>query len=114
MFHFGRGSLAKVGNVTYRLSEFMHNLHNLIVNPRANFSENIAKLNDAVRFDNFFGHSTKTKLVCVEDLLMDGSFMPLNFIAALRDYCKLHGFAIHLDGMSAFNALHLNGASVSE
>jgi len=49
-------------------------------------------------------HEPRTAVVCLENALSDGTVMPVDAMAAVRDLAHAHGVPVHLDGARIFNA----------
>jgi threonine aldolase len=73
-----------------------------------------SQLENAIRPDD--GHYVRTRLVCLENTQNRGGgrVHPIKDVAAISDWARSHGLAMHLDGARLMNAVVASGVRGSE
>ncbi|MGX5220091.1 low-specificity L-threonine aldolase [Pseudomonas segetis] len=67
----------------------------------ADGSLDLAKVAAAIKMDDF--HFARTRLLALENT-MQGKVLPLDYLAAAREFTHKHGLSLHLDGARLYNA----------
>lgn len=71
----------------------------------------LARVEAAIKPDNF--HFARSRLLALENT-MHGKVLPLDYLAAARDFSHRHGLALHLDGARLYNAAVKLGCDACE
>jgi len=71
----------------------------------------LARVEAAIKPDNF--HFARSRLLVLENT-MHGKVLPLDYLAAARDFSHRHGLALHLDGARLYNAAVKLGCDACE
>lgn len=77
----------------------------------ADGSLDLAKVAAAIKADDF--HFASTRLLALENT-MQGKVLPLDYLAAAREFTRRRGLALHLDGARLFNASVALGVEARE
>lgn len=74
----------------------------------------LGEIEAAIRADDI--HMPRTRLVVVEQTsnVSGGCVLPLSHLEEVRDMCRRHGLALHVDGARVFNASVASGVPVRE
>ncbi|WP_339514199.1 low-specificity L-threonine aldolase [Pseudomonas sp. RL_15y_Pfl2_60] len=64
-------------------------------------SLDLGKVAAAIKMDDF--HFARTRLLALENT-MQGKVLPLDYLAAAREFTHTHGLSLHLDGARLYNA----------
>ncbi|MGG2397289.1 low-specificity L-threonine aldolase [Pseudomonas sp. SH1-B] len=67
----------------------------------ADGSLDLARVEAAIKQDDF--HFARTRLLALENT-MQGKVLPLDYLAAAREFTRRHGLSLHLDGARLYNA----------
>lgn len=67
----------------------------------ADGSLDLAKVEAAIKQDDF--HFARTRLLALENT-MQGKVLPLDYLAAAREFTRCRGLGLHLDGARLYNA----------
>lgn len=67
----------------------------------ADGSLDLTKVAAAIKMDDF--HFARTRLLALENT-MQGKVLPLEYLAAAREFTHQHGLSLHLDGARLYNA----------
>jgi threonine aldolase len=77
----------------------------------ADGSLNLERVAAAIKPDDF--HFARTRLLCLENT-MAGRVLPLDYLAAARQFVDHHDLGLHLDGARVFNAAVALGVDVRD
>ncbi len=71
----------------------------------------LAQVAEVIKDDDF--HFARSRLLCLENT-QHGRVLPLDYLAAARDFCDRRGLRLHLDGARAANAAVACGVSLAD
>ncbi len=71
------------------------------IDGEADGSLDLAKVEAAIKQDDF--HFARTRLLALENT-MQGKVLPLEYLAAAREFTRRRGLSLHLDGARLYNA----------
>jgi len=71
------------------------------IDGEADGSLDLAKVEAAIKQDDF--HFARTRLLALENT-MQGKVLPLDYLAAAREFTRRRGLSLHLDGARLYNA----------
>ncbi|MGE8501774.1 MAG: low-specificity L-threonine aldolase [Pseudomonas sp.] len=81
------------------------------IDGEADGSLDLSKVEAAIKQDDF--HFARTRLLALENT-MQGKVLPLEYLAAAREFTRRRGLSLHLDGARLYNAAVKLGVSARE